>query len=1351
MTESSPQPGDNDQQETSETQPSPGCATDRDTNVTKAGTLGDAPLSSSQSATMAENCPGATEGLSTDNRDGSDDDEEDDERDEDEEEEDDEDEEDEEDEEEEEEDEEPKLKYARLTQHLGPVYRNGDATSAFLVAGDKMIVGTHNGNIHVVQLPALQSIRVYHAHSASVTSIAISPFPPPLPTARGEAAPRSAPGSPLRPATETSEGHAPPASASRRPREPPLVPNIPSNNIYIATSSMDGNICVQSLVDPKDVQLRNFARPVQAVALSPEYKHDKMYLSGGLAGQLVLTVGAPTGRSTSMTTGATAQASGWLGSMVGAGTGKDTVLHSGEGTINTIKWSLSGKYVAWQNEHGVKIMRTKLHLDHADADDAWKRIGHIDRPQTEEWETMAGVWKARIEWVDEQAVEHDETPADRAEVVLSPAAESLRQQQLKSSRKIERLLVGWGGTIWIVHIHPGVIGTGRNAGERSAGRAEIVKILRMDCIISGLSLYTQTLLLVLAYCLPDEEEEEEDGQQTRGHVRSLSEASRESRPSGGIPRRQNNQPPELRLIDLSSQAEVDKDGLTISRYERLSSNDYHLGILPAQNAAAAASSRGALETLAGLGSEMLNAALNPLSLFSSAASVMSRGSDGASGANVPPPGSRTGRASVHPHLLKPGVKIFIHSPYDCVLATRRDLGDHLAWLLDHHQYQQAWQLVDEHPEIMAGAPDATPSSPQHTHSTDDFYDDSASVTEGMRSFYSAAEKEKRRIGELWIQDIIETGDWVRAGQVCGKVLGTPDRWEKWVWTFAGANKFDEIVNYIPTERTRPPMPGTLYEVMLGHYLQVNKPRFRELLERWSPDLYDVSAITTVLENQLKYRDVREDSVEDGEVGRDWRIVMESLAKLHEANGRNREALRCHIRLQDADSAMRLIKEGHLADAVADDIPSFIGLRVPQGQAGKMSQAELEEATAEAITLLVDEAQHGLVKPEDVVSQLQEKSLDLYTFFYLRGLWRGEGIHEHSDESRARLATDSKSLVDHFADLAVHLFAMYEQPLLMDFLKTSTAYAFEKAAQECEVHNYVPELVYLYSKTGQTKRALYLIIDRLGDVSRAIAFAKEQDDPDLWEDLLTYSMDKPRFIRALLEEVGTAINPITLVRRIPEGLEIEGLREGLKHIMKEHEIQYSICEGVAKVLRSEVAAAQRLLRMGQRRGVKFEVAPSGDLPHENEKNVPLPAVEAAAPPPPPPPAENRASAADEQAPPAQTNEDAAAAAVARPASDSRKARKWTPGHCAECLEPFVPWETETLVGFACGHVFHVSHLLQRLHPGEEVDEVLLRGIAEPRASATHLIGAKVTHARLLRDRIAGGCPMCVRADKGGEGR
>lgn len=54
--------------------------------------------------------------------------------------------EDEDEDEEDDEDEEPTLKYARLTQHLRTVYRNGDATSSFLVAGDKMVCPRSNAN-----------------------------------------------------------------------------------------------------------------------------------------------------------------------------------------------------------------------------------------------------------------------------------------------------------------------------------------------------------------------------------------------------------------------------------------------------------------------------------------------------------------------------------------------------------------------------------------------------------------------------------------------------------------------------------------------------------------------------------------------------------------------------------------------------------------------------------------------------------------------------------------------------------------------------------------------------------------------------------------------------------------------------------------------------------------------------------------------------------------------------------------------------------------------------------------------------------------------------------------------------
>jgi hypothetical protein len=284
--------------------------------------------------------------------------------------------------------------------------------------------------------------------------------------------------------------------------------------------------------------------------------------------------------------------------------------------------------------------------------------------------------------------------------------------------------------------------------------------------------------------------------------------------------------------------------------------------------------------------------------------------------------------------------------------------------------------------------------------------------------------------------------------------------------------------------------------------------------------------------------------------------------------------------------------------------------------------------------------------------------------------------------------------------------------------------WKQATQECEERDYVHELVYLYAKTGQTKRALYLIIDRLADVSQAIAFAKEQDDADLWEDLLDYSMDKPRFIRGLLEEVGTAINPITLVRRIPEGLEIEGLRQGLSRMIKEYEIQHSISEGVARVLRGEVAEVQNTLRTGQRRGVKFDVQRKAD------DHVDIETSSITSPPP--------------------------DIASLEPAETKQLAKyKVQPkaGHCVGCGEPFSEFEIETLVGFACGHVFHLSHLLNYKPGGEgdapatppeeeNVQDKSGQWDDEEERGWTHSVGVKVTHARLLRDSIREGCPVCA---------
>ena len=325
---------------------------------------------------------------------------------------------------------------------------------------------------------------MYRAHSASVTTLSISPYPPPLPTAKPDAVNRISFGRPdslaRSPTTDSSK-----SPASKNVKQP-QVPSTPSNSIHIATSSIDGNVCVASLVDTRDILLRNFGRPVQAVALSPDYKNDRTYLSGGLAGNLVMTVGGRPGTSsTSNTTGgAAATASGWLGTIgLGSNNGNDTVLHSGEGSISTIKWSLTGKYVVWVNEQGIKIIRSNLRLDTADTDFSWKRFSHIDRPNRPGWDEMASVWKARADWIDESGLESDEEYPELSGVTLNKDEDTqpvlvngqpVKRRQVES--RIEKLIIGWAGTIWIINVRCGNSGVGKEGGERKAGIAEVVNM-----------------------------------------------------------------------------------------------------------------------------------------------------------------------------------------------------------------------------------------------------------------------------------------------------------------------------------------------------------------------------------------------------------------------------------------------------------------------------------------------------------------------------------------------------------------------------------------------------------------------------------------------------------------------------------------------------------------------------------------------------------------------------------------------------------------------------------------------------------------------------------------------------------
>ena len=238
----------------------------------------------------------------------------------------------------------------------------------------------------------------------------------------------------------------------------------------------------------------------------------------------------------------------------------------------------------------------------------------------------------------------------------------------------------------------------------------------------------------------------------------------------------------------------------------------------------------------------------------------------------------------------------------------------------------------------------------------------------------------------------------------------------------------------------------------------------------------------------------------------------------------------------------------------------------------------------------------------VVQQLQDRPY--YLYLYLNALFQNDPHLTSPYADTQVCSAPSLACGPHIelGNLQVKLYAEYAPRKLIDFLRASSYYSLEEvsdghtfrqhtfpdrylcqAYNVCNERDLVLEMVFLLGRMGNNKKALYLIIERLGDVNRAIDFAKEQHDDDLWEDLLRYSETRPAFIRGLLENVGAEIDPIRLIRRIKNGLEIPGLKGALIKILHDFTLQVSLLEGCQTIMNGDCADFVQKLHRNQSSG------------------------------------------------------------------------------------------------------------------------------------------------------------------------
>lgn len=375
----------------------------------------------------------------------------------------------------------------------------------------------------------------------------------------------------------------------------------------------------------------------------------------------------------------------------------------------------------------------------------------------------------------------------------------------------------------------------------------------------------------------------------------------------------------------------------------------------------------------------------------------------------------------------------------------------------------------------------------------------------------------KSIGLRYMRHLFAENDFNRTASLAPRVLAKDGlAWEEWIDKFANRQQLAAIAPSVPTRNPR--LSHETYETVLGGLLLHDQTALLSTIKSWPADVYNLDVVTNAIRSE-----------QSGGTNND--LLVEAMAEVYLTNRQPAKALPYLLRLHRPD-VFDIIREHNLFSAIQDQVLPLVEFD-REIRNTQRSSSTPSGSHGPAVRLLVDHL-HS-IPMERVTRQLDGHPEYLYA--YLDAIFQKDA-----------------QLCMPYSDRMVELYASFDTARLMTFLRASNFYDLEKAYRTCREYDLVEEMVFLLGRMGNNKQALMLIIERLKDVRKAIDFAKEQGDDDLWEDLLSYSEDRPAFIRGLLEHVSAEINPIRLIQRIRNGLEIPGLRAAVIKVLQASNLQ-----------------------------------------------------------------------------------------------------------------------------------------------------------------------------------------------------
>lgn len=323
-------------------------------------------------------------------------------------------------------------------------------------------------------------------------------------------------------------------------------------------------------------------------------------------------------------------------------------------------------------------------------------------------------------------------------------------------------------------------------------------------------------------------------------------------------------------------------------------------------------------------------------------------------------------------------------------------------------------------------------------------------------------------------------------------------------------------------------------------------------------------------------------------------IQQSLGPDLDLSAERAEPLRAEDRCRVEALALLAAAEGNSEHAAG----LLLGLNSPEvfrhlrsALSGDKQLAKLVEANArrlfeiddrQACALMVDF--HSTVSVAAVIGSLQGRD-SRWRHEYLKQLFNKDEVAGHEYHMQM-----------------VELFAEYEPQGLLQFLRGSERYPLEEALEVCQRRGLMEEEAYLLGRAGRVGEALRVLLERVGDVGRAVEFASNYQDAKLWEFLVTFVLERPHLLAPLLDRLDALdgligevdrdsgrpqppenARPVHVLGRLPPGTPVTKIASSVTRVFRSVELTKSLQDSCSSLRKQEVQAGKLMTIAAHRKG------------------------------------------------------------------------------------------------------------------------------------------------------------------------